>query len=68
MNRISLFLLMALGLIVVGCSSSPAETSSPQDEAALKSGKDAKPPADFKAPGSDGQAPAGAPTGAATTG
>lgn len=58
MNRLLLLAIATLSL--VGCSSSPAENSTAQDEAALKSGKGATPPAGFKAPGSDGQAPAGA--------
>lgn len=54
--------LAILGLLVAGCSSSSeGEKSTPQDEAALKSGTGAKPPEGFKSPGS--AAPAGAPTG-----
>jgi len=50
-RRILLF--AALGLILAGCSPSPAETSTPQDEAALKSGSGVQPPAGFKSPGSE---------------
>lgn len=61
MNRILLLISACAALVMVGCSSNPAETATAQDEAALKSGTGAKPPEGFKAPGSDGAAPAGAP-------
>ena len=67
MNRTHFLIAACVALAIAGCSSNPAETATAQDEAALKSGTGAKPPEGFKAPGSDGAAPTGAP-GPGTTG